>query len=249
MGRGRQRSEETTIPYYQLRQTVERGYGRHNMVHKNIWHGAGIGLVAAFIYVVMAGVPNSGITPIQIWGAPWTTTAIIGAFFGLAAWLILVVTGLLMEQTDYSSKEAALVEACIAEIKKRGFHSPPTIKALRASASGAAEAVQIRTPLPLAIVAAMFAVFSSDAPALVKGVIGEIGLTMLLYMVLVSGQGNADLIIRNALTELERRQEEEALIAEAEPPASLAPASLPAPSPADVTPAHTNGAADHAARR
>ena len=249
MRRGRQRGEETSIPYYQLRHTVELGYGRRRMIRRNIWWGVGTGLLimAAYIWTVMSGSSILGLTPIPLWGNPWYAAPVIAAISGLTIWVFWVLIGLLLEQVDYTPKEAFLAEECIAEIERERYNNPPTLEALRASASGAGEAVQIRTPLPLAIIGAMVAIFTLEVPGMLKFLVGEVGMAMLLYLVLVSGHANADMIIRNAIIEFERRLQVK------QAAASLAPTALLSTLLQDST-AHSiaeppNGAAEPATKR
>lgn len=215
----------TGIPYYHLRDTIEQGYGRRRILRQSCWWAVVLGAVSGLLYLWAdaVGPMVSGITTIALPGAPWSVAVILSLLAGVMIFCLKVLVDLVGEQIDYTSREAELTEQCITEIERQGYDTPHTMAALKASASEAGAVAQIRGPLPLAAVGAMIAVLTVDLHVLVKTVIIGVGLLMLLYMVVVNGQANADIIIRHGLNELERRR------AEVPSQSPQSPKLLPAP--------------------
>lgn len=193
MSKKQSEEPESEIPYFQIRHAVEQSYERRKMMLKQRRWALLMGPVLGGAYFLQT--PN----------ASWAVALGVAAFGGAALWAVLVAVSLLVEQLEYSRREGILVEQCIDEIRRRGFDTPPQLDALRESASGAGETIQIRTPLPLAIVGAMIAAAGFGLQWIVTTVVFELGLLMLLYLVVVSGQANAALIIRTAIIEIERQ--------------------------------------------
>lgn len=193
----RQRTQEDSpIPYFMLRNEVERMYGRKRIIKSSLVWIIGI-IILTNIYYFLTD-PNA-----LIWIAVGLT--LLG---GVAGFVLLVVAELLWEALDHS-KEEEWVDRSVTWIEQHGYHTTdqmPTRTAIRAMAGQGSAMIQINTPLPLALLAIVATISVSDGLTIVwRLVLAEILVLVLMFFPLMVRTAYADVIITRALDEVERR--------------------------------------------
>lgn len=234
---GKARSKAISIPYYQLRAAIEQGYGRRRMLYHSIIYG----LVAG----VLGGAWNYFSTP----SPDHFVAAGVAVVLALAVPILMFLAQLLGDTLSISMKEEELVELCLERLAT-WRDDPVTRGAIREMADRPSDGIQVRSPVGLIILTIVSSIaIATQLPILTAVFMGELALLAVISVVVVVGQGQADIVIRNALIEFERRLAvgEVAKVQETTPAASSTLLPLPAseaaqpksplPSPVPASPA------------
>jgi|GEM_PF-6650956 len=220
---GKARPKATTIPYYHIRDAVERGYGRRRMLWQSVLWGVVTGVGGTLWYVFSRPSP---VVFVAVGIAVVLTLAVLIAMF---------LVQLVGDTLSLSAKEEELVETCMRELAPWADDAP-TRAAIREMADRPGDGIQVRSLLAIVILTVVSTVaVAVDLPLLAALLMGELALLALISVVVVIGQAHADIVIRNALIELERRQAVAKVVNVQEAAPAASPA-LPLSSPPSSAP-------------
>lgn len=214
---GNARSRAMSIPYYQLRDAIEQGYGRRRMLYHSVIYGLVAGVLGGIWNYFSTQTPNLFVA---------VSVAVVLA---LAVPILIFLAQLLGDALSISMKEEELVSLCLERLET-WRDEPVTRSAIREMADRASDGIQVRSPVGLIVLTIVSSIaIATQLPVLTAVFMSELALLAVISVVVVVGQGQADIVIRNALIEFERRLVvgEMANVQETTPATSSTPFPLP----------------------